>query len=72
MQELVFQNRLSEIQCSLGCPQIQKLDSFMNSRFELTSIHDSMFSFEDKIRSTQTESKEVESTLTLSVFDLTY
>ena len=58
MQALGFHYRLSEIQSSLGCSQIKKLDSFMNSRFQLASEYDKAFSFEENIRSAQTGSKE--------------
>jgi perosamine synthetase len=59
MQELGFHYRLSEIQSTLGCSQIKKLDSFMDSRFRLTLSYDEAFSSERNIKTAQVGSKEL-------------
>lgn len=47
MHELGFNYRITDIQCALGLSQIQKLDDFINRRFEIAKKYDR--AFEDNI-----------------------
>jgi len=43
MQELGFNYRITDIQCALGCSQLQKLDSFLTRRKEIAGFYTEAF-----------------------------
>lgn len=43
MQYLGFNYRITDIQCALGCSQLQKLDSFIKSRRRIAKTYDDLF-----------------------------
>jgi len=43
MQELGFNNRITDIQSALGCTQMRKLDSFLKRRIEIARKYDEAF-----------------------------
>jgi UDP-4-amino-4,6-dideoxy-N-acetyl-beta-L-altrosamine transaminase len=57
MQDLGFHYRMSEIQASLGCSQMKRLDSFMKLRLQKAIAYDEAFKHEVNFRSAQSVSK---------------